>query len=143
MLIRPLQTEKAYTAQTKSTYIFRVPAKSSKQAVKTAVEQEYKVTVVSVRTLTRKGKATRFSRGKRAYPGTTYRQDKYFAYVTLKDGDKIKVFDEEQTEEEKSKDNSKKSKAEESTNTQTGASAKRGGKTGLFARRRTGRRGDK
>ena len=49
----------------------------------------------------RKGKATKFSRGKHAYPGTTYRQDKKIAFVTLKDGDKIKVFDEEPVEEAK------------------------------------------
>jgi len=143
MLIRPIQTEKAYTEQTKNTYVFLIPAGSSKQAIKAAVEREYKITVISIRTLKRKGKATRFSRGKRAYPGTTYRQDKHFAYVTLKDGDKIKVFDEEPAEEEKDKVKQKKAETEENVNTQTGAPAKRSGSVGLFARRRTGRRGDK
>jgi large subunit ribosomal protein L23 len=137
MLIRPIQTEKAYTQATKNTYIFRVPAKSSKQAIKATVESEFKVSVTSIRTLTRKGKATRFSRGKRAYPGTTYRQDKHFAYVTLREGDKIKVFDEEPTEEAKKTDTKTTVKA---ANEQQSEETK---KVGLFARRRTGRRGDK
>ena len=85
MLIRPIQTEKSYREQTKSSYMFIVPTG---------------VTVVSVRTLVRDGKKTKFSRGKHAYPGTTFRQDKKYAFVTLKAGDKIKVFDEEPVVEE-------------------------------------------
>ena len=101
MLVRPIATEKAYHEQTKRTYMFVVPADASKQAVAKQVSEQYNVTVTSVRVVLRKGKATKFSRGKHAYPGTTYRQDKKIAYVTLKEGDKIKVFDEEPVEEEK------------------------------------------
>ena len=57
------------------------------------VEKEFNVTVTDVRTLIRKGKKTRYSKGKHAYPGTTYRKDKKFAYVRLKECDSIKVFD--------------------------------------------------
>ena len=101
MLVRPIATEKAYHEQTKRTYMFNVPASASKQAVARQVADQYNVTILGVRIVIRKGKATRFSRGKHAYPGTTYRQDKKIAYVTLKEGDKIKVFDEEPVEEEK------------------------------------------
>ena len=101
MLVRSIATEKAYHEQTKRTYMFVVPAGASKQAVAQQVADQYKVTVLGVRIVIRKGKATKFSRGKHAYPGTTYRQDKRIAYVTLKEGDKIKVFDEEPVEEEK------------------------------------------
>ena len=38
---------------------------------------------------------------KHAYPGTTYRRDKKIAYVTLKEGDKIRVFEEETKTTEK------------------------------------------
>ena len=100
MLVRPIATEKAYHEQTKRTYMFVVPAGASKQAVAQQVADQYKVTVLGVRIVIRKGKATKFSRGKHAYPGTTYRQDKRIAYVTLKEGDKIKVFDEEEPAEE-------------------------------------------
>ena len=100
MLVRPIATEKAYHEQTKRTYMFNVPADASKQAVAKQVADQYNVTVLGVRIVVRKGKANRFSRGKHAYPGTTYRQDKKIAYVTLKEGDKIKVFDEEEVKEE-------------------------------------------
>ncbi|MBQ6127550.1 50S ribosomal protein L23 [Candidatus Saccharibacteria bacterium] len=93
----PRATEKAYFEQTKRTYIFVAPLKASKMEIKAGVAKEYNVTVEDVRVLTRKGKKTRFSRGKHAYPGTTFRQDHKFAYVTLKEGDKIAVFEEEET----------------------------------------------
>ena len=107
MLLIPRTTEKAYTEQAKCTYIFIVPPTASKQAIAQAVTEQFKVTVTDVRTLMRKGKATRFSRGRHAYPGTTYRQDKKLAYVTLKSGDSIKVFEDESTT-----DTQKQSKAE-------------------------------
>lgn len=137
MLIRPIQTEKAFNQLTKNTYMFLVPQGSSKQAIQKAVEAEHKVTVISIRVVNRKGKATRFSRGKRAYPGTTYRQDKRFAYVTLKEGDKIKVFDEEPVEETKAEEKKTVVKA---TDEKQNDSTK---KAGLFTKRRTGNRGDK
>ena len=93
----PRATEKAYFEQTKRTYIFVAPLNASKMEIKAGVAKEYNVTVEDVRVLTRKGKKTRFSRGKHAYPGTTFRQDHKFAYVTLKEGDKIAVFEEEET----------------------------------------------
>lgn len=97
MELIPRATEKTYLEQAQRTYVFQVPAGTSKQAAAKLVEDQFKVTVTSVRVLTRKGKKTRFSRGKHAYPGTTYRQDKKFTYVTLKEGDKIKIeaFEEE------------------------------------------------
>ncbi|MDR3298382.1 MAG: 50S ribosomal protein L23 [Candidatus Nomurabacteria bacterium] len=138
MLIRPIQTEKAYTAQAKRIYMFNVPDGSSKQAVAKAVAEQYKVTVTSTRIVIRKGKATKFSRGKRAYPGTTYRQDRKIAYVTLKEGDKIKVFDEEAVQETEAKDEKK--TVVKATDKAQNIETK---KAGLFTRRRTGNRGDK
>ena len=96
MLLIPRATEKAYTEQTKRTYIFVVDRLASKQLIASEVAKEFNVTVEDVRTLVRKGKPTRFSRGKHAYPGTTHRQDKKYAYVTLKEGDKIPIFEEDE-----------------------------------------------
>ncbi len=93
-LIEPRATEKTYTEQTKRIYVFPVKKSTSKQEAAKMVEKEFNVTVTEVRTLIRKGKKTKFSKGKHAYPGITYRQDKKFAYVKLKEGDSIKVFDE-------------------------------------------------
>ena len=75
----------------------------------TIVEKEFNVTVTDVRTLVRKGKKTKFSKGKHAYPGITHRQDKKFAYVKLKKGDSIKVFDEPEDDKKTSAKEAKKS----------------------------------
>jgi large subunit ribosomal protein L23 len=73
-----------------------------KNEITATIEEQFGVSVVNIKTLVQNGKAVRFSRGKNRYPGTTKRKDWKKAYVTLKDGDSIKVFDEvEQTEETK------------------------------------------
>ena len=97
----PRATEKAYAEQSKHTYIFYVPKSASKQAIAKAIAEAFKVTVTDVRTAVRKGKPTRFSRGKHAYPGITFRQDHKVAYITLKAGDKIPVFEEEKSDDKK------------------------------------------
>ncbi len=97
----PRATEKAYNAQTQNKYVFYVPKSASKQAIAKAIAEAFKVTVVDVQVLSRKGKATRFSRGKHAYPGITFRQDHKVAYITVKAGDKIPVFEEEKKADKK------------------------------------------
>ncbi|MBQ3310241.1 50S ribosomal protein L23 [Candidatus Saccharibacteria bacterium] len=99
MLVIPRATEKAYTEETKHTYVFIVPAEASKQLIAKEVAEQFKVTVKDVRVLTRKGKKTRYSRGKHAYPGTTYRRDRKLAYVTVGEKDKIPVFNEQKAEQ--------------------------------------------
>ena len=108
-ILEPRATEKSYLEQTKRTYIFPVKRTTSKQEVAAMVEKEFNVTVTDVRTLIRNGKKTKFSKGKHAYPGITHRQDKKFAYVTLKEGDFIKVFE---TPEEDTKTSAKEAKAD-------------------------------
>ena len=93
-ILEPRATEKSYLEQTNRIYVFPVKTFMGKQEIAKMVEAEFNVTVTDVRTLTRKGKKTKFSKGKHAYPGITYRQDKKFAYVKLKEGDSIKVFEE-------------------------------------------------
>ena len=97
-LLEPRATEKSYLEQTNRIYVFPVKKSMGKQEIAKMVEKEFNVTVTDVRTLIRNGKKTKFSKGKHAYPGITYRQDKKFAYVRLKQGDSIKVFDEPESE---------------------------------------------
>ena len=104
MIVRPIQTEKAYREEAKRTYMFVAEDGASKQEIAKTVEKQYNVTVTGVRIAIRKGKKTKFSKGKHAYPGVTTRADKRIAYVTLKEGDKIKIFDEEQATEEVKED---------------------------------------
>ena len=108
-LLEPRATEKSYLEQTNRIYVFPVKRTMGKQEIAKMVEKEFNVAVTDVRTLIRNGKKTKFSKGKHAYPGITHRQDKKFAYVRLKKGDSIKVFDEP---EEDKKTSAKEAKAE-------------------------------
>ncbi|MBQ2660929.1 50S ribosomal protein L23 [Candidatus Saccharibacteria bacterium] len=108
-LLEPRATEKSYLEQTNRIYVFPVKKSMGKQEIAKLVEKEFNVTVTDVRTLIRNGKKTKYSKGKHAYPGITHRQDKKFAYVKLKKGDSIKVFDEP---EENNKTSAKEAKAE-------------------------------
>ena len=107
-LLEPRATEKSYLEQTNRIYVFPVKRTMGKQEIAKMVEKEFNVTVTDVRTLIRNGKKTKYSKGKHAYPGITHRQDKKFAYVRLKKGDSIKVFD----EPEETKTSAKEAKAE-------------------------------
>ena len=107
-LLEPRATEKSYLEQTNRIYVFPVKRTMGKQEIAKMVEKEFNVTVTDVRTLIRNGKKTKYSKGKHAYPGTTYRQDKKFAYVRLKKGDSIKVFE----EQEETKTSAKEAKAD-------------------------------
>ena len=82
--LEPRATEKTYFEQTKRTYVFPVKKSMSKQEIAELVEKEFSVTVTDVRVLIRKGKKTRFSKGKHAYPGTAYRQDKKLLRLSVK-----------------------------------------------------------
>jgi ribosomal protein L23 len=137
----PHTTEKAHTLSAAGIYVFKLDGgQTSKQAVQSAVEQEFQVTVTSVRILVRKGKVKRYSRGKRAFPGKTTLSSTKFAYVTLKSGDKIKLFEEETTTTDSAPQDAKAAAKELGNNTAAPTETK---KAGLLTRRRTGNRGDK
>lgn len=92
----PRVSEKAYATAQNNVYVFNVPLTVNKQQIADAVAEQYGVKVAKVKTLVSKGKAIRFSMGKRRNPGTTHRKDTKKAYVTLVEGDSIKIFDEEE-----------------------------------------------
>ena len=110
-LLEPRATEKSYLEQTNRIYVFPVKRTMGKQEIAKMVEKGFNVTVTDVRTLIRNGKKTKYSKGKHAYPGITTRPDKKFAYVRLKKGDSIKVFD----EPEETKTSAKEAKKAEKT----------------------------
>lgn len=99
LIIIPRVSEKAYASSQNNTYVFNVPTTVNKQQIAEAVAAQYGVVVENVKTMVVKGKAVRYSRGKRAYPGSTNRADFKKAYVTLAEGSRIGIFDE--AEEEK------------------------------------------
>lgn len=88
VLIRPLVTEKAVNlAQEQNKYTFYVDKKANKIEIKKAVEDLFKVRVLSVNTINVKGKRKRVGR----YVGRT--PDRKKAIVTLSPGDKIDIFE--------------------------------------------------
>lgn len=90
----PRKTEKSYAQSLKNIYVFDVPLDANRNQIVEAIESQFDVKTVSIKTLIQKGKAVRFSRGKRAYPGSTTRKDLKKAYVQLAEGNSIKIFDE-------------------------------------------------
>lgn len=93
----PHISEKAYGQSQTNTYVFKVPASANKQQVAAAVATQYNVSVEGVRIVIAKGKLKRTVRNGKPYEGR--RSDMKKAYVTLVEGDRLKIFDE--VEEEK------------------------------------------
>ena len=95
--ITPRATEKAYALTTeKNVYAFNVPLTLNKNQIKEAVEKEFEVTVTGVRTIVQAGKTKRINKSKnpkRYVAGTTSQKDTKKAYVSVKEGDKIAIFE--------------------------------------------------
>lgn len=99
----PRATEKAYVQSKNNVYVFNAPVSANKQQIIDAIQTQFSVKVVGIKTLVQNGKSIRVSRGKRSQPGSTFRKDSKKAYVTLAEGDSIKVFNEEVAPETKVK----------------------------------------
>lgn len=110
ILVTPVTTEKAYGQSQKNIYVFNVPKTANKQQIKEAIQAQYGVTIVAIKTLVQSGKAIRFSRGKNKYPGTTKRTDSKKAYVTLAEGNSLNIFDVEETTAKDAKKDAKEEK---------------------------------
>lgn len=138
MLITPRISEKSYKLAAANIYVFDVPLNATKAEVAKAVAAEYPdVKIADVRLLVAKGKVKAVNRGKRARPGKTARKDTKKAYVTLADG-KIEVAAFEQTDYAEAADTAQAQAVD--TKATANQEVK---KAGLFAKRRTGNRGDK
>ncbi|HOK80985.1 MAG TPA: 50S ribosomal protein L23 [bacterium] len=82
----PLVTEKATAAEKENKYMFAVDKKARKTQIKMAIEQIYKVNVVSVAVINMPGKKRRYRLSQEGYR-PSYKK----AIVTLKEGEKIAV----------------------------------------------------
>jgi large subunit ribosomal protein L23 len=101
--VYPRATEKAYGMAKDNVYVFEVPVNANKQQITDAIQTQFEVTIISIKTLVQSGKAIRANRGKRSQPGIAMRKDSKKAYVTLAEGDSIKVFDENTDEKKETK----------------------------------------
>lgn len=91
IIYRPIVTEKSTTLQEKRQYVFEVNPLANKIEIARAIGKKFNVTVTSVRTSNYKGKSkTQLTRRGR-FTGKTSRFKK--AIVTLKEGDKIELFE--------------------------------------------------
>ena len=87
VIIRPVVSEKSYGLLDDGVYTFVVHPESNKTEIKIAIEAIFNVKVDKVNTLNRKGKRKR----RRQFYGT--RPDTKRAIVTLRDGDRIDLFE--------------------------------------------------
>jgi large subunit ribosomal protein L23 len=85
VILSPVITEKSSMASEANQVVFKVRRDATKPEIKAAIEQLFKVKVLAVNTILRKGKAKRF----RGIPGR--QQDSKRAIVRLAEGDKIDV----------------------------------------------------
>ena len=88
---RPIVTEKMTALQDKGLYAFEVDVDSNKIEIARAVAKKFNVTVTNVRTMNYKGKTKSQMTRKGKFQGKTSRFKK--AIVTLKEGDKINLFE--------------------------------------------------
>lgn len=89
MNLYPRISEKAVGGTEAANYVFTVPLGSSKQSIASAIEEQFKVKVASVRTAVVKGKK-KVSQRKRRAPQQGSRQNYKKAYIHLSEGE-IKI----------------------------------------------------
>ena len=91
--LQPHVSEKTYALSETGVYVFTVSRDAAKTAIKEAVEAQFKVSVVAVRSHVVKGKTKR-SVKRRVQPIDGKRAAVKRAFVTLKEGDSIPIFEE-------------------------------------------------
>lgn len=116
MPLKPRMSEKAYAVSlAENTYVFEVPKTANKATVTAAVTAQFDVTVEDVRLAIVKGKIKRAYK-RRARPIDGKRTDVKKAYVRLKAGDSIAIFEApEEVKAEKTDDKKTQSQAKATT----------------------------
>ena len=91
IVLRPVITEKSMDQTSQSKYTFAVADTANKMQIRDAVEELFKVTVVSVNVSTTKAKEK--SRNRRRGRQVGYTSPGKKAVVTVKSGDSIEFFE--------------------------------------------------
>ncbi len=91
----PRMSEKAYAASQSATYVFEVPRSLSKADIAKSVAEIYSVTVTGVRVINSKGKPVTGRSNRRQRGVKSHRTDFKKAYVSVAEGQSIKIFAEE------------------------------------------------
>ena len=87
VLLRPIVTEKSTMLQERDKYVFQIALGANKVMVREAVQKVYDVKVTSVNIIRTPGKVKRYGPRMVKRPGTKK------AIVTLKQGDRIQIFE--------------------------------------------------
>lgn len=87
VVVRPIVSERSYKLIEHNRYTFEVDKRARKPEIASAVEEIFKVTVVNVNTMNVPGKSRRVRFAKGMTPSWKK------AIVTLKEGDKIAIFE--------------------------------------------------
>ncbi|MBL7158967.1 50S ribosomal protein L23 [Candidatus Microgenomates bacterium] len=93
VLKRPIITEKSFQEAAKGFYTFEVDRKANKNQIRKAVEDQFEVQVISVKTLNYKGKKRKFGKKKLEVQMPAFKK----ALVELKKGQKIDIFEVQET----------------------------------------------
>lgn len=102
LVLLPVVSEKAYASSQAKVYVFKVPLSSNSATIAEAVNAQFKVNVLNVRTLVQKGKPKRTVR-KRQRPSIGHRSDYKKAFVTIDKKDSINLFGDEDKKTAKKK----------------------------------------
>jgi len=87
LILRPIVSEKSYALMGQNKYVFVVHPKAKKMEIKKAIEEIFNVDVAKVNTVSVKGKPKRLGQ-------TSGRRSNWKkAIVTLKEGNKIEIFE--------------------------------------------------
>ena len=89
VLIRPIITEKSMAAANRGRFTFHVVSEAGKFAIKKAVEDQFTVHVVSVRTISVHGKTVRAAKKRQVVKTSSWKK----AIVALREGEKIDLFE--------------------------------------------------
>lgn len=89
VLIKPIITEKSMQDANSGWYTFAVVKEANKEVIKKAVEDQFKVDVLGVRTLIMKGKSKRVGRRRQAVKTSSWKKAK----VLLGPEQKIDLFE--------------------------------------------------
>ena len=87
IILKPVITEKTVSLMEQGKYTFKVAKTANKFEIKKAVNEIFKVDVVSISTMNVKGKKKRMGRSEGMTPSWKK------AIVTLKEGQQIEVFE--------------------------------------------------
>ncbi|MBU1299533.1 MAG: 50S ribosomal protein L23 [Bacteroidetes bacterium] len=91
ILLRPIVTEKMTQLESKHQYAFEVEKNANKIEIQKAIEKQYNVTVLNLRTVNYKGKRKSQLTRRGRFTGKTSSWKK--AVVTIKEGEKIEFFE--------------------------------------------------